>query len=131
MKPFSLSRSAEQRLGQIAGWTASNYGYDKALEYQDQLIDTLTALDGGELPDGKSCAPLLGAKHANRDVRYLMSGQHHIVYERQPDQIVVLDFIHRAMDLNRHLSLVGEELSKVHAAQERGSNPDRRRSNGL
>ncbi|MEM6901635.1 MAG: type II toxin-antitoxin system RelE/ParE family toxin [Pseudomonadota bacterium] len=130
MKPFALSRSAEQRLGQIAGWTTSKYGHDKALKYQDQLIDTLNQLTDGKLPDGKPCAELLGEKHADRQVHYLLSGQHHIVYERQPDQIVVLDFIHRSMDLERHLGAAGDQLEKEGAGPGPDQNPRQRRSSG-
>lgn len=99
MKQIRLTRRAETRLREIAGWTIDRYGPTQARKYEENLVHRLRALAVGEAPHGKSCGALVSGVPGADSLQYYREGGHYIIFRETADALIVIDFVHGARDL--------------------------------
>ena len=104
MKPWRLTRHAEQRLTEIAEWTAKRFGAEQALAYQDALIERIKALASGDPPTARACEVLIQGQPAARGLLYYYEGSHYIILRESDEKLDVLDFLHERSDLPKHIA---------------------------
>lgn len=111
MKAIRLTRRAEARLEEIAGWTIDRFGPEQARIYEAQLIHRLQALADGEPPHGKRCEIAGGAVGA-KDLRYYRESGHYIVFRDTADALIVIDFVHGARNFERILADLAKKVGR-------------------
>lgn len=111
MKAIRLTRRAEARLEEIAGWTIDRFGPEQARIYEAQLIHRLQALADGEPPHGKRCEIAGGAVGAE-DLQYYREGGHYIVFRDTADALIVIDFVHGARNFERILADLAKKVGR-------------------
>jgi len=100
-KPWRLTRQAEASLVDIALWTHETFGPRQAEAYEADLIDRCEAVARGEVP-WQSCRKVIDPRLAE-DLRFTRCGAHLIVFVDEPDQVIVVDFLHGRRDLPARL----------------------------
>ncbi len=101
-KPWRLTRAAEASLVDIAFWTLETFGPRQAEAYEADLIERCDAIACGEAP-WQSCRKLIDPR-LPEDLRFTRCGQHLIVFVDEPEQVIVVDFLHGRRDLPARLT---------------------------
>lgn len=102
MKPWRLTRRAEESLIEIAEWTYATFGPRQAEAYEADLIARCEAIACGEAAS-RDCSILVGAA-PNTGLRYARAGQHFVVFLEDAEQILIVEILHGRSDLPRHLA---------------------------
>ncbi|WP_370398916.1 type II toxin-antitoxin system RelE/ParE family toxin [Sulfitobacter sp. JB4-11] len=105
MKSLRFSLTAERRLDEIFEWSYSQFGMNKALEYQQVLIETCERIASG-VAHTQSCRTLV-VDDTETDLRFARAGRHFIVYEEHGDIIGIADLLHSSSDLGTLLNALG------------------------
>lgn len=108
MKQVRFTPRSRRSLVSIAEWTIEVFGPAQAERYQEELIQRISALAKGELPHGRPCGQLIEGSEAVAGLKYLREGRHFIIFREAVDELIVLDFIHGARDLERLLSQLSD-----------------------
>jgi len=112
-KPWRLTRAAEASLIEIARWTVETFGPRQADAYEEDLIATCRDIASGTALS-QDCRRLIDPDLAE-DLRFSRCGQHFIVFVEDPDQLIIIDFLHSRSDLPGKLAAL------------QGPRPDRNR----
>lgn len=96
-KPWRLTRAAEASLIDIARWTVETFGPRQADAYEEDLIATCHDIAAGTALS-QDCRRLIDPDLAE-DLRFSRCGQHFIVFVEDPDQVIIIDFLHSRSDL--------------------------------
>jgi len=105
-KPWRLTRQAEAALVDIALWTLETFGPRQAEAYEADLIDRCEAIASGEA-QWQSCRKVIDPR-LPEDLRFTRCGEYLIVFIEQPEQLVIVDFLHGRRDLPARMA----ELSR-------------------
>lgn len=108
MKPFRLTKQAEEHLIEIAIWTFDTFGARQADAYEQDLIFRCEQIAIGTAPH-QSCAVLDEGLKA--DLRYTRAGQHFIVFLEFDDEVIIVDFLHSRSDLPAKLAHLEDRFS--------------------
>jgi len=100
-KPWRLTRAAEASLVEIALWTLETFGPRQAGVYEADLIDRCAAISRGKAP-WQSCSKVIDPRLPEY-LRFTRCGQHLIVFVDEPDQVIIVDFLHGRRDLPARL----------------------------
>lgn len=100
-RPWRLTPLAEDSLVEIALWTLDNFGAAQADSYESELIARCEAIAAGEALS-RSCAVLLPEQGSG--LRYARAGEHFVVFQELPGEVVIVDFLHGRSDLPRHVA---------------------------
>ncbi len=103
MKPWRLTRRAEDSLVEIFAWTLDRFGERQAIAYRDTLIERIDAIASGQPPHPRPCGLLMGGHPGANDLVYYREGGHYIIMRNSEEALIVLEFFHQATDLPRHL----------------------------
>lgn len=109
LKPWRLTRSAEAGLVDIARWTLETFGPRQAKAYEEDLIARCREIAAGTAPS-QSCRRLLNPD-LPEDLRFARVGQHFVVFVEDPEQVIIVDFLHGRSDLPRRLTALTEPKS--------------------
>lgn len=96
-RPWRLTRAAEASLIDIARWTFETFGPRQAGAYEEDLIATCRDIAAGTALS-QDCRRLIDPDLAE-DLRSTRCGQHFIVFVENPDQVIIIDFLHSRSDL--------------------------------
>lgn len=96
MKPFRLTRQAEEHLAEIAIWTLETFGPRQADAYEEDLILHCELIANGTAQH-QSCAILVAG--IVEDLRFTRAGQHFIVFMENDDEVIIVDFLHSSNNL--------------------------------
>lgn len=96
-KPWRLTRAAEVSLIDIARWTFDTFGPRQANAYEEDLIASCRDIAVGTVLS-QDCRRLIDPDLAE-DLRFTRCGQHFIVFVEDPDQVIIIDFLHSRSDL--------------------------------
>lgn len=99
MNGFSLTPRAVAHLAQIFEWTLRRFGLRQAENYRHDLLARCKALASGAPPRGRSCSALLKDAPEAASLLYYREAGHYIIYRMSDDSLVVIDFVHKARDL--------------------------------
>lgn len=95
--PWRLTRAAEASLTDIARWTVETFGPRQADAYEEDLIAACRGIAAGTALS-QDCRRLIDPDLAE-DLRFARCGQHFIVFVEDPDQVIIIDFLHSRSDL--------------------------------
>lgn len=101
-KRWRLTRRAEASLAEIAEWTIETFGPRQAATYEEDLISACNEIAAGSAIS-YDCRRLLDEVLAE-NLPFVRAGQHFVIYLDQPEQIIVIDFLHARSDLPRRLA---------------------------
>ena len=99
-RSYRLTPRAEQALVEIALWTMETFGGRQADFYESDLIERCGALARGEMIS-RSCGILVD--HTS-DLRYARVGEHFLIFLDDPEELIIIDFLHSRSDLPRHIA---------------------------
>ena len=99
-RSFRLTRRAEESLLGIARWTVETFGQRQADIYEAELLDRCAAIAEG-VAHSRSCTVLVDGAG---DMRYVMAGEHFLVFLERPDAIIILDILHSRCNLPHHIA---------------------------
>ena len=88
------ARAAFRDIGQ---WTDQRFGHQQAARYLEEIAEQIQSLADGRIV-GRDCRILVAAD-LPENLRFTRAGRHFIIYVQTDGEIVVLDFLHQAMDL--------------------------------
>ncbi len=108
-KPWRLTRAAEASLIDIARWTVETFGPRQADAYEEDLIATCRDIAAGTALS-QDCRRLIDPDLAE-DLRFSRCGQHFIVFVEDPDQVIIIDFLHSRSDLPGKLAALQGPIS--------------------
>lgn len=97
MRPWRLARQAEASLFEIALWTIETFGSRQAAAYEDDLIAKCQDIASGSAVS-QGCRQLIAPDLAE-DLRFTRSGQHFIIFIEDPEQVIIVDFLHSRSEL--------------------------------
>lgn len=101
-KPLRLTRAAEASLIDIARWTHDTFGPRQAEAYEEDLIAACRDIAAGTAQT-RDCRRLIDPD-LPEDLRFARCGQHFIVFVENPDQVIVVEFLHSRSDLPKRLA---------------------------
>ncbi len=101
-RPWRLTKQAEASLLEIARWTFETFGSRQATAYEEDLIAKCRDIAAGQVIT-QGCRQLIDPDLAE-DLRFARSGQHFIVFIQDPDQVIIVDFLHSRSDLPAQLA---------------------------
>lgn len=105
-KPWRLTQQAEASLIEIARWTNETFGPRQAAAYEEDLIASCVAIAAGTAMS-QDCRRLIDPD-LPEDLRFARAGLHFVVFVEDPDQVIIIDFLHARSDLPRRLAALGE-----------------------
>lgn len=105
-KPWRLTRQAEQSLMGIARWTFETFGPRQAAAFEDDLIARCKEIAAGTV-QSQDCRRLI-ASDLSEDLRFTRAGQHFVVFVEDPEQVIIVDFLHNRSDLPSRLAALAE-----------------------
>ena len=105
LKPWRLTRQAEQSLIGIARWTFETFGPRQAAAYENDLIARCRGIAAGTV-QSQDCRRLI-TPDLSEDLRFARAGQL-IVFVENPEQVIIVDFLHSRSDLPRRLASLPE-----------------------
>ena len=109
-KSWRLTRQAEASPVGIALWTFENFGSRQSAAYEEDLIRRcIDIADGTAISQG--CRQLIDPS-LPEDLRFTRSGQHFIVYIKDSDQVITVDFLHSRSDLPRKLATLADSETR-------------------
>ncbi len=93
---LELSRRAEADLDDIADYSVTEFGTERAVLYLDAIEQAFRRLVDH---------PQIGAQRAELGVtvRSYPAGEHRIFYEVRKDAVFVIRLLHKVVDMERHL----------------------------
>lgn len=98
MREVILRPEAEADIEEIADYTITQWGREKAIEYVEDLRRTIEALAGAALHH-----PLLDRVYPG--LRRIRCAMHHIYYLAFDDRVEIVRIMHVKSDPGRHLHL--------------------------
>lgn len=98
---FRLSDQATESYRQIGRYTRERYGLGQMREYLGHLLARCQAIAKGEVAD-RSCR-IAFADDLREDSRFVMAGQHYVVFVVEAGEVVIVDFLHQSADISRRL----------------------------
>ena len=101
-KPWRLTRTAEASLIEIARWTLETFGPRQAEAYEEDLIATCCEIAAGTALS-RDCRRLIDPD-LPENLRFTRCGQHFIVFVEDPEQLIVVEFLHGRSDLPKRLA---------------------------
>lgn len=101
-KPWRLTRTAEESLLDIARWTYETFGPRQAEAYEEDLIAVCRDIAAGTTMS-QDCRRLIDP-NLPEDLRFARCGQHFVVFIEDPEQVIIIDFLHGRSDLPRRLA---------------------------
>ena len=101
-KPWRLTRQAEASLIDIANWTYETFGARQAAAYEDDLITVCRDIAEGKAIS-QDCRRIIDPD-LPEDLRFARAGQHFVIFVEDPDQVIIVDFLHGRSDLPRRLA---------------------------
>lgn len=96
-RPWRLTKQAEASLLEIALWTIETFGLRQSAAYEDDLIAKCRDIASG-IAVTQGCRQLIDPG-LTEDLRFARSGQHFIVFIEDPEQVMIVDFLHSRADL--------------------------------
>ena len=96
-RAWRLTPLARESLVEIALWTIDTFGEAQAGLYESELIDRCEAIAEGRV-DSRDCSILVDVGD-DVGLRYTRAGEHFVVYLDEPDEVVIIDFLHSRSDL--------------------------------
>jgi len=99
---YRFSRSAAERLTEIAQWTEQTFGAAQADRYQTLLLDRLSAFAEGRAQT-RPLSLLTGEKRHD-GLMMLKAGRHLLILHPEDRFWVVIDILHDAQDLPARIS---------------------------
>ena len=103
-KTWRVTEQAEQSLLDIAGWTFQTFGPRQADAYEQDILAKLDGIAAG-IAHSQSCSVPLGSDES-KDVRFGRVGAHYLIYMELAEYFVLLDVLHKSVDLPRRLAHV-------------------------
>jgi plasmid stabilization system protein ParE len=106
---WRLTPQAQESLVEIALWTIDRFGAAQAEHYRTELLERCDAIAEGRAA-ARDCSVLTGA---DRDIglRFARAGEHFAVFLDDPDEMVIIDFLHARTDLPARIAGL-EKLSR-------------------
>ena len=101
-KPWRLTRAAEASLIDIARWTYETFGPRQAEAYEEDLIAACHAIASGTAQT-RDCRRLIDPD-LPENLRFTRCGQHFIVFVGDPEQMIIVEFLHSRSDLPKRLA---------------------------
>ncbi|RDD69933.1 type II toxin-antitoxin system RelE/ParE family toxin [Paracoccus versutus] len=101
-KPWRLTRQAETSLVEIARWTYETFGPRQAEAYEDDLIAACRDIAAGTAMS-QDCRRTIDPD-LSEDLRFARCGQHFVIFVEDPEQVIIVDFLHGRSDLPRRLA---------------------------
>ena len=101
-KPWRLTRTAEQSLIAIAGWTYETFGPHQAEAYEADLIAACRGIANGTARS-QDCRRLIDPD-LPEILRFTRCVQHFIVFIEYSEHVIVVEFLHRRSDLPKRLA---------------------------
>lgn len=108
MKPFRLTRQAEDHLTDIAIWTHDTFGPRQAEAYEEDLIRQCEQIASGAASH-QSCSVLV--EGIDCDLRFARVGQHFVVFLDNDDAVVIVDFLHSRSNLPAKIGYLESKFS--------------------
>ena len=101
-KPWRLTRAAEASLIDIARWTYETFGPRQAEAYEEDLIAACREIAIGTA-QSRDCRRLIDPD-LPENLRFMRCGQHFIVFVEDPEQVIIVEFLHSRSDLPKRLA---------------------------
>lgn len=101
-RPWRLTQQAETSLVDIAHWTLQTFGPRQADAYEEDLITRCNEIAAGAVLS-QDCRAIIDP-NLPENLRFTRCGQHFIVFVDDPDQVVIIDFLHNRSDLPAKLA---------------------------
>lgn len=101
-KPWRLTRGGEASLIDIAIWTVETFGPRQAAAYEEDLIAVCRDIAAGTVIS-QDCRRLIDP-NLPEDLRFARAGQHFVIFIEDPEQVIIIDFLHGRSDLPRRLA---------------------------
>ncbi len=101
-RTLRLTRAAKTSLIDIALWTIETFGLRQADAYEADLLEACRVIALGEA-QARDCRSLLDPDLPD-DLKFTRCGEHYIVFVSEPEQVIILDFIHVRTDLPTRLA---------------------------
>lgn len=108
-KSWRLTRAAEVSLIEIAGWTRETFGPRQATAYEEDLIVRCAEIAAGTAMS-QDCRRIVDPG-LPEDLRFARAGQHFVIFIENPDQVIIVDFLHSCSNLPRRLAALEEPKS--------------------
>lgn len=101
-KSWRLTRAAEASLVEIAQWTTRTLGPRQAAAYEEDLVAACRAIASGEA-HSQDCRQVIDPD-LPEDLRFARAGQHFVIFIEDPEQVIIVEFLHVRSDLPRRLA---------------------------
>jgi plasmid stabilization system protein ParE len=101
-KPWRLTRTAEASLIDIAHWTVETFGPRQAAAYEEDLIGVCRDIAAGSA-QSQDCRRLIDP-NLPENLRFARAGQHFVIFIKDGEQVIIIDFLHARSDLPRRLA---------------------------
>ena len=108
-KPWRLTRAAQASLIDIARWTYETFGPRQAAAYEDDLIASCRGIAAGTAQT-RDCRRLIDPD-LPEDLRFTRCSQHFVVFVEEPEQVIIVDFLHGRSDLSGKLAALPDPRS--------------------
>lgn len=108
-KAWRLTQQAEASLIGIARWTHETFGPRQAAVYGEELIAHCIGIAAGTTMS-KDCRRLIDPDLPD-NLRFARAGQHFVIFIEEPEQVIIIDFLHSRSDLPRRLAALAEPKS--------------------
>lgn len=108
-KSWRLTQQAELSLTEIARWTNETFGPRQAAAYEEDLIARCAAIASGAVIS-QDCRRLIDPA-LPEDLRVARAGQHFVIFVEDPQQVIIIDFLHSRSDLPRRLNALADPTS--------------------
>lgn len=102
MKSWRLTPLAKDSLVDIALWTITTFGESQAEMYEDDLIERCDAIASGRV--GLRDCSILAGTDDSVGLSYARAGEHFVIVLDDPDEVIIVDFLHSRSDLPRHIA---------------------------
>lgn len=126
-KSLKFTPRAQSKIYEIFDWTFENFGYQKALLYESQLIDKCNGILSG-FAGSQKCSVLVErfqtqADDCNigEDLQFVRTGEHFIFFEEMKDCISVIDIVHSQRNIPE---ILNELTTKFYPEYKPEQNPD-------
>ena len=105
-KPWRLTPAAEESLIDIALWTISTFGPTQADVYEGELIGRCQAIADGRAASRDCSILLVDGEGGAADLRFTRAGEHFVIFIEEPDEIVIVEFLHSRSDLPARIAAI-------------------------
>jgi plasmid stabilization system protein ParE len=94
---WRLTPQAQESLVEIALWTIDRFGAAQARLYETEVLARCEAIAEGRAAV-RDCSVLTGSAD-DTGLRFARAGEHFVVFLDDPEEIVIIDFLHARTDL--------------------------------